>query len=175
MKKLNKRHFQLLEMMIACFLIAGCAIPMMGSYLSVYKEQKSLNQTIELDHLSHLVHARILEDLYFRGAQGEPLHEMLNKKFSLSDLDPKLLDGSAFDFIYELKIELPKSEKKRESAKKFLMNLRMDVVKKGIAERSVDSKLPHYNYKLFIAGELKKAPGLGDGKKRAAGKQDHAS
>lgn len=127
MKKLiirkNKRFFQLLEVLIALFLVASCAVPIMGSYVYIYKEHKSMHQKIEMDHLAHLAHAKVVEDLYKKGADGMPLKEFLDKEIPvpMQDLNPDLI--LPYEFVYKLSINSPRKGKARDKTNRVLLNL----------------------------------------------------
>lgn len=62
--KIKKRHFQLLEIMVAMFLILLCAAPALQIYTNMYKQQTKIMYDYEADHLANLVHAKIVEAIY---------------------------------------------------------------------------------------------------------------
>lgn len=64
MKKFKKRHFQLMEVMIAMFLVVVCAVPALEIYTNMYKQQVEAARNYEADHVVHLLHAKIIENMY---------------------------------------------------------------------------------------------------------------
>lgn len=64
MKRRNKRYFQLLEVMIAMFLVALCALPLIHPHLHMYQEQRKTLQELQMDHIAGLLYADVALDLY---------------------------------------------------------------------------------------------------------------
>jgi len=84
LKKIQKRPFQLLEVMVAAFLILVCAAPALKTHIAIYREQFNLKRENERDHLVSGIHAKIVEKLY----KNELLiEEILNKEkvFAFND------------------------------------------------------------------------------------------
>lgn len=65
-RKPRKRHFQLLELMVAAFILLICVAPTMRILTSMYLSQQEIIRENQRDHLAHLVHAKITELLYKR-------------------------------------------------------------------------------------------------------------
>lgn len=149
-KKSNKRHFQLLEIMIALFLILVCAIPVIQTYVRVYKEQKTFNQNVDIDHLASLAHARVIEELYQLGANGTPLTDLLGKPFYLKDLDQGF-DHLPYEFVYQLSIVKPVRPATREKATQLLLDLNIIAVHKANPK---DVRSLVYNYKTYVKREI---------------------
>ena len=59
-----KRHFQLLEVMIAMLLIVICVAPALHIYTNLYKQETQTAQRYEADHLARLLYVTIIESLY---------------------------------------------------------------------------------------------------------------
>ena len=124
----------------------------MNTFVGVYTAQKKLIQTIDLDHLSHLAHVRIVEDLYSRGAKGEALSDLLNTDFLLSNLDSALLQHSQYDFTYKFSIKSPKNISKQDTAEKLLLDLTIKAFKKNDQDRK---SLRKYSYIAFVTRTVK--------------------
>ena len=87
-KKLSrsrKRHFQLLELMVAAFILLVCIAPTMRIFTNMYLSQQNIIRENQRDHLAHMVHAQVTEMLYRRQIA---LEETPNKLIELKD--PKL-------------------------------------------------------------------------------------
>lgn len=95
----NKKrcYFQLLEVMVAAFLILICAAPALKIHISMYLEQNALMRQNQRDHLAHLAYAEIVEKMY---KNEIPLEDILEKKeFTLNSLSH---DEQSFDLIHAL-------------------------------------------------------------------------
>ena len=138
--------------MIAFFLVAVCAVPVVSGFVKLYTEQKLLNGIIALDHTARLAHAKIVEDLYFRGSKGETLQELLRRDLSVSDLDPTLLASSPYDLVYELKFNRPRTVKKQETAKNVLLNLTIKASKKDDSKKTI---IREYLYSTYVSRDVK--------------------
>lgn len=150
-KKANKRYFQLLEVMIAIFLIAVCAVPIMGSFVGVYKDQKELVRTIRLDHIAHLAFAKAAEDLYRAGARGDSIKDHLHRDIPLTNFhnDPEI--AGDYDFFYYIDILKPRP-KQREASEKLLLSVSIKSIKKVPDKKKKDRT---YDYKLFVSRKTK--------------------
>lgn len=105
MKKIqrHKRHFQLLELMVAAFILLICIAPTMRIFTSMYQSQQEIIRENQRDHLAHTAHAKIIEQLYKRQMIFEEGTE--SKPVPLSD--PKLielLEKSSFSMEGRLEI-----------------------------------------------------------------------
>ena len=123
-KQFYKRHFQLLELMVAAFILLICIAPTMKIFTNIYKSQKEIIRINQRDHLAHLVHAKFTEQLYKRTIPlkdidvGNPiilkdveLNEFLQKYFfdysGTFFLKPHAKKGESPDcYLCELKIEI---------------------------------------------------------------------
>jgi hypothetical protein len=63
----KKHHFQLLEVMIALFLVTLCAIPLIYPHVRIYQEQKQHILEAKLDHEANVAYGHILVLLYEKG------------------------------------------------------------------------------------------------------------
>lgn len=62
--KNRKRHFLLLELMVAAFILLICIAPTMRIFTSIFQEQQEIIRENQGDHIAHLVHAIVTERLY---------------------------------------------------------------------------------------------------------------
>lgn len=63
-KKVKKRPFLLLEVMIAFTLVTLCAIPLIYPHVSMIKAEKVLINKVKLNHQMHLIYAGIIEKMH---------------------------------------------------------------------------------------------------------------
>ena len=69
----TKRHFQLLEVMIAMLLIVTCVAPALHIYMNMYKLETQSMQNYEADHLARLLYVEIVEQLYLNAIPYEDI------------------------------------------------------------------------------------------------------
>lgn len=117
MKKIVKRHFQLLEVLIALFLVVVCALPVMEAFVGIYVSQKAFQREIERDHHMHLAHANLVEYLYREGVQGRSINELLSEKGM--PIPPE--SSSKYQFLYTMS---PDNQIKTDT-KKILLNIQI--------------------------------------------------
>lgn len=64
MRKKSKRHFLLLEVLIAFALVVLCAFPLIYPMTYILKSQKQFGRIVDLDHYVNLIYVEVLERLY---------------------------------------------------------------------------------------------------------------
>lgn len=151
--KLHKRHFQLLELMVAAFILLICISPTMRIFTNMLKGQKEIVRQNERDHLAHLVHAKLTEEFY---QQRFPLgEENESKPIAIGDPDlEKLLRQHAYRSSATYALVYSRKEKK-ELLYKIVIKMR-DLTLNSEEENGVDSfenanpSDTFYDYYLFI-------------------------
>lgn len=100
----NKRHFQLLEIMIAIFILTVCLAPTLRIFTNMFISQQQIVHENQKSHLVHMAHAKVVEKLYKREI---PMMDISAKKtHHIDDRDIKeLLNKAPFQLSYELSIE----------------------------------------------------------------------
>lgn len=63
-KKVHKHPFTLLEVLIAFFLIAMCALPLIYPHAVIYKQTKEFAQEVDLDRVAGVIYSAVLDRLY---------------------------------------------------------------------------------------------------------------
>lgn len=112
----NKRHFQLLELMVAAFILLVCIAPTMRIFTSMYKSQQNIIRENQRDHLAHMMHARITEQLYRRQF---PIEEGIQGKV-ITMIDPDL--GALlqkYSYFCEGKLEIVNCHKSKGGDKPY--------------------------------------------------------
>lgn len=146
----SKRHFQLLELMVAIFILLICVGPVMSIFTSIYRHQQEIIRENHRDHLKNMAHAKVIEHLYKKMI---PLEDILQGK-PITIADPELL-ASLRQFSYECQgtFSIIKPDlKKQERPNKYLCKLQLtmkDVSKR--AQKITNSPLEKtYEYHVFI-------------------------
>ncbi|MBA2368498.1 MAG: hypothetical protein H0V82_05680 [Candidatus Protochlamydia sp.] len=154
LKKKNKRHFQLLEVMVAIFLIMVCAVPSFKILTQVYQEQAAVVRVNQRDHLVHLIHAKVVEQLYKRAIPLSEIMEGMHAKFTDSSLQPEL-DRLKYEASYDLSIIEPRSEKGKKNAKEYLGKMVIQMKDQLKPNRTLveenQSKEGQYDYLFYLA------------------------
>ncbi len=158
----HKRHFQLLELMVAAFILLVCIAPTMRIFTSMYLSQQEIIRENQRDHLAHLVHAKFTEQLYKRQIS---LEEVIQSK-TIALTDPELI-SQLQKFSYEctgtftiVDSYTPRDqEKPTEYLSQLVIKLK-DVSPKAqkISNKTIENQDPaesFYDYFIYIdAGEM---------------------
>lgn len=171
-KRRSKRHFQLLEIMVAIFILLICAAPAMRIYITMFKEQQLVIRENERDHIARVLHARITEKLYKRQI---PLQDLAQgKKSSIDDPDlQKRLKELDYEGAYILGIDKRSPKDESDPATKYL--LRLFIILKDLSPQSssqtnskkVENQDPRetvYDYYIYVNAkkDKQKDPGKDD-------------
>ncbi|MCE2982463.1 MAG: hypothetical protein LW832_02740 [Parachlamydia sp.] len=142
-KKKSKRHFQLLEVLIAIFLIVICALPAMHIFTKIYEGQTKGLRINQRDHLTHLIHAKIVEKLY---KQEIPFEEILagkQEKFEEASLKGEL-DKLQYEASYKIKFIDPAKEKKQQEASELIGEIAIVMLDKAKGKEEAEIKYLFY-------------------------------
>lgn len=146
-RKAIRRTFQLLEILIAFFLVIVCAIPLIQTYVAMHIEQKEQNHIIEADQLVEEVHAKLVEDFYkkrlgLQNLEDPQEHEIdddsivkraknlgykITYKFELTD--PKKISDKTSELIAAMHIMLGKIDEPNSKKTTVTYNLYATVSK----------------------------------------------
>lgn len=146
-KARRKLHFQLLEIMIAMFLIVVCAVPMIHTFVQIHIEQKASHRVIERNHLVHDIHAKLLEDLYQHRFSWSEIEYKQERELSDSDLVERAKKAD-YRVLYQFGVDQPKTVP--ESMKKALIKLEI----KMVDLKNQKAETPSYDYYIYV--QLKK-------------------
>lgn len=154
--RIKKRHFQLLEMMVAMFLLLVCVAPMLHIYTHLFKEQQAVIRSYQMDHLVHLIHAKITEQLYKRQI---PLEELLQTKSNvLADIElKKALDPLGYGCTYAFTIVEPHTEQGKKKASQYLCSLVItmeDLLRNKAKVKNDNEKEDKLAYEYFVYIDL---------------------
>jgi hypothetical protein len=146
LKTKNKPHFQLLEIMIAIFLIIVCAVPALKTTINIYKEQAEVVRVNQRDHLVHLIHANLIEKFYKRMIPLDQM-KMENEEVFRDQEIVEQLNRLNYAATYKIKMLRPQKEE-IEQEKKYLVELMICITDKTQGKKK-DSNT-HYTYKVYI-------------------------
>lgn len=169
-KRRSKRHFQLLEIMVAIFILLICAAPAMRIYVTMFKEQQLVIRENERDHIARVLHARITEKLYKRQI---PLQDLAQgKKLSIDDPDlQKRLKELSYEGAYILGIDKRSPKDESKPATKYL--LRLFIILKDLTPQPAsqtnskkaenqDSRETVYDYYMYVSAKKDKQKNSGE-------------
>ncbi len=158
-----RRHFQLLEVMVAVFLILLCAAPALRIYTNMYKEQAQVARVNQRDHMVHLIHAKVIEQLYKRTIPLDEILAGVEKPFEDEELQPEL-NRLKYEASYHLSILLPVREKKRATSKRLHSQLLIQMKDLSHLTKPDTPTVFNYAYEVYIDRGEK---GGGDGNQMA--------
>lgn len=137
-KSCQRRPFQLLELMVAAFILLVCIAPTMHIFTSMYKTQREVIRKNQRDHLAHQIHAKFIEQLYKREIPIDDLKENNPIVFSDDDLCTSL-KKNGYRCMGTFTIARTRSE--REQPVMHLGELVIELVDEGDKERPVERKV----------------------------------
>ncbi len=151
MKHQNRRHFLLLEVLIAFSLVLLCAFPLLTTQVFIAKAEKQSLHDIEIDRLVNIVLVHIVQDLYNQKPEWKELNEGIEIR-----LEKEWLDKSSFPkiFPYEVKVHLKLKEEEdtEEETKedtKYLLQVTIQFVPQ---DKSQDAL--RFPYEIFLTRHL---------------------
>lgn len=144
-KKLKKRHFLLLEVMIALTIVIFAVLPLVYPHFYIYKEQKSFVNKLNLDLVMNHFKADIVQKLQ-------------RNEISFQDIEQGVKTNINFDAIQGITIKnFPYSgqyyfvvlkNKKNENFGLYQIQLNAEV---SLKENKENKKPLQYEYLLFVA------------------------
>ena len=152
MKRVHKRPFLLMEVLIAFSLIVMCVLPLIAPHTYILIQQKKFVHTVELDHLVNLLYADIVERMYIHDI---PLADLLNgREFPVDEVHLQRLDYNK-RLPYTGSYSFSEKRHKGESPYTlYLINLDFTFVPKGKEEPS-EREIKRFHYKLFVVHDLR--------------------
>lgn len=151
MHTLHTRSFQLLEMMIAIFLVVVCIAPIFRAYVDMNRAQFNTIRLHHRDHLVHLVYGIVMEQLYKQAISWEEiLHSRPEKLERLNPLEEvaKQFKALSYEATYQLQIEKPKKD--CDQANEFLLKFSICVAD-GLQK---EEEPVSYHYYVYAWREL---------------------
>lgn len=88
----RKSFFQLLEVMIALFILMICAVPIMQTYVQMHIQEKDMEQLVKRNQLVHEIHAKLIEKLYTETQTIANFENERTEEIKDEELEKKLKD-----------------------------------------------------------------------------------
>lgn len=151
--KKRKRHFLLLEVMIAAFLLLVCITPLLRISARMALEQQAIIRENTRDHLAHLIHAKLTERLYQRKIPLEEIRQKQPLPVADSTLEEELKHWD-FNCSCTWKEVHPYTPQNENQPTMYLGLLHI-TMKDKLKTNSLDTVETIYDYVIYIdAGEL---------------------
>jgi len=140
----TRRHLLLLEVLIACLLVAIVAIPLLSPLVWMAHKQQQLSRNNALNHWVHLFYAEMLEKLYRNVVPWEDL-----MKETPTSINNKKLEALGFSGSYCFSILYQKPKEKESLLHFYLLrfSLSFDDLNQG------ETTPMKYSYDLFVKNE----------------------
>lgn len=154
-KFLLKRHFQLLEVIVAAFILLVCAAPALKVFTNIYIEQQEVVRENQRDHIARLIHADVVEQLYKRTIPLDDLRDRREREVITPELKA-LLKKWSYEGTYVFTNVREYKKKGEEKPIKYLVDLTIgmrDTSKRGAIKNKTP---PDYDYEIYInSGAIK--------------------
>jgi len=154
-----KRHYLLLEVLIAFILVALCVLPLISPHVFILKEQKEAIQKIDLDHIVNLVYADIIERLYKNEIPWSDLNS--ERSFPIDEALLHRIGWSkpiAYHGEYHFKVDKYKPKKQPAPYTLYLFDLTLGFlpheIAKGGTDKQKEEQQIRYEYKIFVERNL---------------------
>jgi hypothetical protein len=151
----KKRHFLLLEVLIAFALIVLCVFPLISPHSVMLRSQSQFIRKIELDHLVNLLYGHITEQLYFNKIPWQDL-----ENGTVFPVTNELLSAAGFTALLPFEGTYTFNEKKRKPKKDdekvdeyvlYIFELKFAFHPSGESPSKNDQI---YTYQFFLARNL---------------------
>src|SRR5437868_1820742 len=112
--KPTKRGYLLLEVVLAFFLLALCALPLFYPHGYMLKEEREFVHQIEFNRAADLIFASLVEKLYRNEIPWEEIEEKVKKPIDSTFFqhDPRLTSTLHHQVSYQIKYRKPKESDK---------------------------------------------------------------
>lgn len=150
MRKIKRRHFQLLEVMIAVFLVVACALPALNAYVNMNKVQSDQVRLHQRDHLVHLLYSQLVEDLYRNRIQWADIQEGKQSELD-EDLCKDVYDQfkkHSYQCFYRLSKRQSKEENDPNQPNHYLIQL--DITIKDLLRAQDQANHVDYQYWAYV-------------------------
>lgn len=160
MKSCKRRHFLLLEVLIAFAIIVMAILPLVYPHFYIYQQQRTFIDKIDLDMTVNLLFAQVQEKLYrneiiwgeIESSRVFPVTQQLLEEVGIKNPIP-------YNGVYSFKTE---KQKKNDQFALYLVDLTFTFTpKKGAKQSTKGQEGPKplvYPYKLFISQLYKSVP-----------------
>ncbi len=155
-KIISKRPFQLLELLVAAFILLICIAPTMHIFTSLYQLQQEIVRENQRDHLSHLIHAKITEMLY-KNQIHLPVEKQAKETIELQDREIiDALKKYGYSCRAALIVDDWTQPRGQEHPSRYLLHLTIefqDLYPKSTKKKKIqnqDANVAFYDYKIYV-------------------------
>ncbi len=148
-KKIQKRSFQLLELLVAVSILLLCIAPIMRVFTNIYKGERQIMRENLRDHIANRVHASFTEALYKREIDLNDVEG----EIALKDSDLiQLLQNSHCQCTGTFKVA---SSRKDKNEYKYLCSLKIQlkdlfpIQPELIPDKKHNPVESHYEYSIY--------------------------
>lgn len=154
-KVLKKLRFQLLEVMVAIFILLLCAAPAIHIYTNTFMNQQKMIRENQRDHLVHHIHAYVTEQLYKKAIPFQQLLENTEIAVEDSELKAALSKIGYEGFYCFSNIRKKKARGENSKPTKYLVTLTIRLndllpTKNTMVSTNEDKHKALYIYKIYI-------------------------
>lgn len=143
-----RRHFLLLEVLIAFLLVALCAIPLVSPHVAIYRDQQEFMDKIELDHFVNQYYAEIIEKLYRQAISWDAFTQ--GTKFQIEK--ERIVSWNNRPLPYEGSYSFDNKKSKPKDPKPFTVYLlHLTLQFKSVKDKKNTYK---YEYDIFVPRQL---------------------
>lgn len=159
-RQLKRHSFQLLEIMVAAFLVVVCAAPVIRIYSTIYVQQQKIAEINSLNRIVHHIHFLLIEKMY---KHAIPMEQILStQRFPVEENEVKEpLQKLGYHAFYTFSDYQKKGVKKKEEGDKPVQNLvTLTVTLTPHHSRPTDREggILSYPYKVFISTSDQELP-----------------
>jgi hypothetical protein len=152
----HRRHFLLLEVLIAFALVALCALPLVYPHTAILKEQREFIRKVELDHVVNLLYANVMEKLYLNKISWS---EIMQGSFDITEETLKEIDyNKPFHYAGNYSFSQKKYKPKKQGGYSHnLFTLTFHFLPKNLKNAEENKQKANkitYTYQVFIVRDL---------------------
>lgn len=163
-KFLKRQHFQLLEIMVAVFILLTCAAPAIRIYTNIYIQEQNIIRENQRDHLVHRIHAFLTEQLYKKTISFQQISTDMDVPLQDSELQADLAKIN-YEGLYQFSQKKGKKTKGATKPHKYLVMLTIKLRDLSSLKKSTETKFKtehgdssevHYDYLIYIDASKEK-------------------
>jgi hypothetical protein len=146
--KIEKRHYLLLEVLIAFTIVTLCALPLIAPHSWMIKEESELLQDIEKDRYVNLIYSHIVEQMYANTIQWQTLANLGVP----TKIDTSQIEGIPSNWPYKafLTTKVALNKKGQDESQHFYYFSLIISLLHGEEPAS-----QHYTYTVFVERKIK--------------------
>lgn len=146
--KVQKRHFSLMEVMIAFVLILFCLVPLLYPNMAMYREQSRFTDKIKIDHAVTLLYGDLVERLHRREISFD---QLIQKNGGALAIPPESLLNAGINpkFPYEVTLTAKQIKMKGDTTGIYIVAL-LEFTYAFKEKKDKNPNLLEFTYKLPV-------------------------